>query len=497
MTTERIRIVVGEGQSMRKGLLRFVLEGEGHEVVAEADSSAELARHLAVHEPDVVVLDDGIGVTAVQMAREIAPKTKVILVWPGAVVPIGGDARVEPSQVLREMGDAVRKVTGQAPPSLDTFERPDWIDKVRKDPATLRDKLTKSGGLPTRPSVTELQGKGKRVHPLGRKSSKRGRGPVAPAASASSGPVEPAAPSEPAAPNEPVVPIVEPTAPLVILPGGPSAGTGGDVPTEPILVVDTPDDENAEPRRDAVVLALPVAAAAAAVTTTPAEGTVAPLTPTSATVAASDPLATDLNRRLGTIALGGAAVASALVLALSLGGSRIPADVIRAQSPPPSVAPSEPGISPPVVEPGDPGDPGDGPGGADPDTSVVGGPGPAGGGRTSTPPGPSPGPGPGPEEPGPEEPKPEEPKPEEPSPEEPEPEEPGPPGPPSPPGDGVGKPDGTPGGGGSPSKGTKSNGPPAVHPGQGGQHGQSGQHGNAFGIHKHEDAPMPAHHHKR
>ena len=74
MDQHRTRIVVGEGQTLRKGLLRFVLEGEGYDVVAEASSSAELARMVAVHEPDVVVLDDGIGATAVLMARELAPK---------------------------------------------------------------------------------------------------------------------------------------------------------------------------------------------------------------------------------------------------------------------------------------------------------------------------------------------------------------------------------------------------------------------------------------
>src|SRR5436309_1103047 len=156
MSHHRVRVVVGEGQSMRKGLLRFVLEGEGFEVVAEAATSAELAKVLAEHQPDAVVLDDGIGVTAVQMTREIAPRTKIVLVWPGAVVPIGGDARVEPSNVLKNLGGAVAKVTGKLPSMTGSFDRPEWIAKVRKDPSTLREMLAKRGGLANkRPVVTE------------------------------------------------------------------------------------------------------------------------------------------------------------------------------------------------------------------------------------------------------------------------------------------------------------------------------------------------------
>ena len=55
------------------GFLRFVLESEGYDVVAQASSAAELARVLAVHRPDVVVLDDGIGATAVQMTHDVSP----------------------------------------------------------------------------------------------------------------------------------------------------------------------------------------------------------------------------------------------------------------------------------------------------------------------------------------------------------------------------------------------------------------------------------------
>jgi hypothetical protein len=158
MSQHRVRIVVGEGRSARMGFLRFVLQSEGYQVVAQASSAGELARVLAEHRPDVVVLDDGIGATAVQMTHDVSPESKVILVWPGAVVPIGGDARVEPNEVLRALGPAVARAVGPISASFETISKPAWIDRVQKDPATVRERLDQRGGLPTeRPSVTELQ----------------------------------------------------------------------------------------------------------------------------------------------------------------------------------------------------------------------------------------------------------------------------------------------------------------------------------------------------
>lgn len=108
----RPAVVVGEGDPARRGLLRFVLEGEGLDVVGEAATTVQLVQVLAVHRPDAVVLDDGIGTTAVVVAREMHPKAKVILVWPSDVIPIGGDARVEPAEVLRDLGPAVERALG-------------------------------------------------------------------------------------------------------------------------------------------------------------------------------------------------------------------------------------------------------------------------------------------------------------------------------------------------------------------------------------------------
>lgn len=108
----RPAVVVGEGDPARRGLLRFVLEGEEIDVLGEATTVVELVHALAVHRPDAVILDDGIGTTAVVVTREMIPDAKVILVWPSDVIPIGGDVRVDPGEVLRELGPAVERALG-------------------------------------------------------------------------------------------------------------------------------------------------------------------------------------------------------------------------------------------------------------------------------------------------------------------------------------------------------------------------------------------------
>ena len=148
------------------GFLRFVLESEGYDVVAQASSAGELARVLALHRPDVVVLDDGIGATAVQMTHDVSPGAKVILVWPGAVVPIGGYARVDPGDVLRSLGPTVARAVGTMAAPRESVIASDWTDRVRKDPADIREEFEVRDAPPAKhPSVTELQRRGQHLHP--------------------------------------------------------------------------------------------------------------------------------------------------------------------------------------------------------------------------------------------------------------------------------------------------------------------------------------------
>ncbi len=112
----RVGVIVGEGHPVRRGLLRFVLEGEGFLVLAEATTAVELVQALAVNRPEAVVLDDAIGTTAVVLTREMCPDAKIVLVWPPDLSPISGDATVDPAQVLRELGPAVERACGLPEP---------------------------------------------------------------------------------------------------------------------------------------------------------------------------------------------------------------------------------------------------------------------------------------------------------------------------------------------------------------------------------------------
>ena len=100
---------------------------------ARPRSSADLSGVIEAQRPDVVVLDDGIGVMAVSMVHEVAPDAKVVLVWPSSVVPIGGDARVEPAKILQDLGPAVEHVA-ERPRGSPAFERPEWIDAGPQGP---------------------------------------------------------------------------------------------------------------------------------------------------------------------------------------------------------------------------------------------------------------------------------------------------------------------------------------------------------------------------
>ena len=135
MTPEvpRIGVVVGEGDRARKGLLRFVLEGEGFLVLAEASTSVELVQALAVHRPDAVVLDDAIGSIAVVLTREMSPDAKVVLVWPSDLTPISGDATVDPTQVLRELGPAVEHACGVPEPEPESAIVHSMTSRARPD----------------------------------------------------------------------------------------------------------------------------------------------------------------------------------------------------------------------------------------------------------------------------------------------------------------------------------------------------------------------------
>ena len=64
----RVQVVLGEAE--RTGILRFVLEGEGFDIVGMASTDEELERVLLGARPSVIVLDGGISVAAALEARD-------------------------------------------------------------------------------------------------------------------------------------------------------------------------------------------------------------------------------------------------------------------------------------------------------------------------------------------------------------------------------------------------------------------------------------------
>ena len=321
MSAQGVRIVVGEGLSTRQGLLRFVLDGEGYDVVAEASTAAELARLIATHHPDVAVLDDGIGATAVGMINEMSPDTKVVLVWPGAVMPVGGAARVEPHRVLQDLGTTVERLTGQRS-ATGSGHGPTLLERAANDPDLLRAMLL--GGM--------------------------------------------------VASDEPIIEDRD-DAPVVILPLTPTIDHDE-------LILNVPDAEPDDERSGAAAgVAAGVAGGAVLASAMPAAADEAgsagaPVTSIAAR-GTSVGAQSALNRRLGNMALSGAAVASALVLALALGGARVPIEGLRGQAPAEITSPSpDPTVSPTPPPDGQPGndDGGGPPDGGNPNTDDGGQP---------------------------------------------------------------------------------------------------------------------------
>jgi len=261
MGQRNVRVVVGQGDLEHAGSLRRMLERDDFDVVGDAANASQLARVLTDEHPDIVVLDDVIGIAAVQVAAEIVPDARLVVVWPAAVMPIAGAVRVDPSEVATTLTATVALAAGLS--GLGAVDRPEWIERVKKDPATLREMLAARGALPARPSVTELQRRGHRLHPSPSAGKRASRKDEAAAAA--------------------VVPI----------------GLAASQQQEP-----------AEP---------------------PADEAAAAVVPPAV-------LSSAWNRRLGVIALGGAAAAGALMIALALGPH--PSKILSADAFPVTIQPA-------------------------------------------------------------------------------------------------------------------------------------------------------------
>ncbi|MEO8292033.1 MAG: hypothetical protein ABI635_02745 [Actinomycetota bacterium] len=165
-----IRVIVAEGPAGSPGplgLLRAVLEREGVEIAGEVSGPSELIQLAADEQPDAVVFATRATQEELDRLRMVTPRTKVVFVSPilNAAEAEMAEAVVERSDVLASLGPVLVHLcapgrTNARRTVTERFDRPDWIDRVRKDPAALRD-LLKDGtaGEETEPpSVTALQG---------------------------------------------------------------------------------------------------------------------------------------------------------------------------------------------------------------------------------------------------------------------------------------------------------------------------------------------------
>jgi hypothetical protein len=118
----RVQVVLGEAERT-DGLLRFVLEAEGFDIVGLASDDHELVRVLRGARPAVVVLDGGISVAAAVEARQRADGAAFVVVWPDGVSAVIAEERVDPYEAIADLGDAVRRAAHHAELGEETGRR--------------------------------------------------------------------------------------------------------------------------------------------------------------------------------------------------------------------------------------------------------------------------------------------------------------------------------------------------------------------------------------
>jgi hypothetical protein len=104
----RVQVVLGEAERT-DGLLRFVLEAEGFDLIGLASNEEELTRVLRGARPAVVVLDGGISALAALEARGSSGGAALVVVWPDGVSSVLAEERVEPNMAIEDLGNAVRR----------------------------------------------------------------------------------------------------------------------------------------------------------------------------------------------------------------------------------------------------------------------------------------------------------------------------------------------------------------------------------------------------
>jgi DNA-binding NarL/FixJ family response regulator len=108
MDQRTVRVVVGRGDPSTGAALLSVLLDEGFDVIGEASTSEALAVMLREDPPDVIVLDDTIGIAAAQVAADVAPDAKLVVLWPPDVLPTPGAVRADAADVTAALRSPAR-----------------------------------------------------------------------------------------------------------------------------------------------------------------------------------------------------------------------------------------------------------------------------------------------------------------------------------------------------------------------------------------------------
>ncbi len=156
----RVQVVLGEAERT-DGLLRFVLEGEGFDIIGLAADDSELTRVLRGARPTVIVLDGGISAAAALEARRSTPGASLVVVWPDGVSAAVAEEHVEPDLVISDLGEAVRRADRRAELRRPPDPMPELLRRATTDrpvPAAVRKAPVRN--TPSRPARTGRRGSG-------------------------------------------------------------------------------------------------------------------------------------------------------------------------------------------------------------------------------------------------------------------------------------------------------------------------------------------------
>ena len=143
----RVQVVLGEAERA-DGLLRFVLEAEGFDLVGMASNDEELSRVLRGAKPSVLVLDGGISAAAALDARQRIDGVSAVL----------AEERVEPHMVIEDLGDAVRRAAARVE-RADTIVVPEAETPVPAVAAVSEEALVETEPQPPLPQHWRRRGR--------------------------------------------------------------------------------------------------------------------------------------------------------------------------------------------------------------------------------------------------------------------------------------------------------------------------------------------------